>query len=140
MKEEQVTELILYRLGQAKETLREGDVLAQEGLWHGVVNRAYYAMFYATLALTVYRSQSISKHTGVISFFDKEFVLTGVFPREYSRMLHLAFERRQNNDYGEFMLVDEGEAIKALSEAKAFVEIVSKYLESVTGQVEGLSE
>ncbi len=59
-------------------------------------------MFYATLALTVFRSETVSKHSGVISFFDKEFVRTGVFPKEYSRMLHFAFDRRQSYDYGEF--------------------------------------
>ncbi|MHB0987807.1 MAG: HEPN domain-containing protein [Bellilinea sp.] len=128
MKQDQVKQLIQYRLEQSRETLREGEILAREGLWHGVINRAYYAMFYATLALTVFRSESISKHSGVISFFDKEFIRTGIFPKEYSRMLHLAYDRRQSNDYGEFSYVDKGEAETALSEAKSFVETVDAYL------------
>jgi uncharacterized protein (UPF0332 family) len=71
MTQDQENQLIQYRLEQASETLREGEILAREGLWHGVINRAYYAMFYAALALTVLRSETISKHSGVISFFDK---------------------------------------------------------------------
>jgi uncharacterized protein (UPF0332 family) len=50
MTQAQVKRLIQYRLDQASETLREGEILAREGLWHGVINRAYYVMFYATLA------------------------------------------------------------------------------------------
>jgi uncharacterized protein (UPF0332 family) len=71
MTQDQENQLIQYRLEQASETLREGEILAREDLWHGVINRAYYAMFYAALALTVLRSETISKHSGVISFFDK---------------------------------------------------------------------
>jgi uncharacterized protein len=127
MIQDQAKQLIQYRLDQANETLREGEILAREGLWHGVINRAYYA-FYATLALTVLRSETISKHSGVISFFDKEFVRTGVFPKEYSRILHFGFDRRQSNDYGEFSYVDQGEAQEALSEAKSFVEAIDSFL------------
>ena len=49
MNQDQVNELIQYRLQQASETLREGEILAREKLWHGVVNRAYYSMFYSIL-------------------------------------------------------------------------------------------
>lgn len=128
MTQKQVRQLVQYRLEQARETLREGEILAREGLWHGVINRAYYAMFYATLALTVFRNETISKHSGVISFFDREFIRSGIFPKEYSRMLHIAFDRRQSNDYGEFAYVDQGEAEIALSDAKSFVEAVSHFL------------
>jgi uncharacterized protein (UPF0332 family) len=128
MTQEQVRQLIQYRMGQAGDTLREAEILSREDLWHGVINRAHYAMFYAVLALTVLRSETVSKHTGVISFFDKEFVRPGIFPKEYSRMFHFAFDRRQANDYGEFSYVDDGEAAIALSEAKSFVEAIDNFL------------
>jgi uncharacterized protein (UPF0332 family) len=64
-----------------------------------VVNRAYYGMFYAALALLQKVGKIPSKHAGVISLFDTEFVLKGVFPRELSRDLHKAFELRQVADY-----------------------------------------
>jgi uncharacterized protein (UPF0332 family) len=129
-----VGQLIQYRLDQANETLREGEVLKREGLWHGVTNRAYYAMFYAALALVVLKNETISKHSGVIAFFDREFVRTGIIPKEYSRMFHLAFERRQINDYGEFSLVDEGEAQSALEEAVAFVTRVEQIIQALSGE------
>ena len=44
MTRDQARELIRYRLEQASETLREGEILAREGLWHGVINRAYYVL------------------------------------------------------------------------------------------------
>jgi uncharacterized protein (UPF0332 family) len=121
-------ELIDYRLQQADDSLLEAQTLAKVSLWRGAINRSYYAMFYATLALTVQKQQVISKHTGVIAFFDKEFIRTGVFPKEMSRSLHFAFERRQNSDYGELLAENPEEAMRAIDEAAEFVQKVKDYL------------
>ena len=121
-------ELIDYRLQQADDSVLEARTLAKVSLWRGAINRAYYAMFYATLALTVQKQQVISKHTGVIAFFDKEFIRTGVFPKEMSRSLHFAFERRQNSDYGELLSENPEEAMRAIDEAAEFAQKVKDYL------------
>jgi len=65
MKPEQTDELIRYRLNQARETLHEAEILDREESWRGVVNRSYYAMFYAVLALAVKSQEPTSKHSGV---------------------------------------------------------------------------
>jgi uncharacterized protein len=73
----------------------------------------------------------ISKHSGVIAFFDEEFVRKGIFPKELSRYLHFAFERRQNSDYGEIFIVNSEEAVQAIAEAVQFVEKVKNYFKTV---------
>jgi hypothetical protein len=45
------------------------------------VNRAYYAMFYAVLALLAQGKQENSKHSGAIALFDKDFVKLGIFKK-----------------------------------------------------------
>ena len=62
-----------------------------------VVNRAYYAMFYAVIALFIHENieHKTSKHSGIISIFDHSIVHTGKMGREYSRMLHRSFNARQ---------------------------------------------
>ena len=106
------TELIAFRLHQADESIQEAKIIALASLWRGAINRAYYAMFYSVLALAVIKQQPTSKHSGVIAFFDKDYVRMGIcncsaikadelFPKELSRYLHFTFERRQNSDYGE---------------------------------------
>ncbi|MEW5868520.1 MAG: HEPN domain-containing protein [Chloroflexota bacterium] len=122
--------LIEYRLHQAGETLQEADGLYQMSLWRGAINRSYYAMFYAILALTVLRQQAISKHSGVIAFFDREFVRTGIFSKELSRSLHRTFESRQNNDYGEIFTVNDEEAKQSIESAHTFVGAVENYIRS----------
>lgn len=120
--------MVRYRIDQADESLLEAETLSQAGLWHGVINRAYYAMFYAVLALAVVQEKVLSKHSGVISFFDKEYIKSGILSKEYSRKLHLGFERRQTHDYGEFSFVDQGEAELALSDAREFVQVIKHHL------------
>ena len=44
--------LLQYRIKQAEETLTDAEAMAKGGLSpRSIVNRAYYAMFYAVLAL-----------------------------------------------------------------------------------------
>jgi uncharacterized protein (UPF0332 family) len=44
--------LIQYRLSQAKDSIREAEVLLGGGMsFRSVMNRLYYALFYAVLAL-----------------------------------------------------------------------------------------
>ncbi len=116
------------RLEQARESLKEAETLKNNGLFRGTVNRAYYAMFYAVMALAVQKNYLTTKHSGLISFFDKEYVKSGVFPAELSRSLHLGFDRRQSSDYGEIWVVDEEEATAGLNQAMAFVQAVEAHL------------
>jgi uncharacterized protein len=128
LSEEQVGKLIRYRLQQAQQALQEADLLYHASLFLGAINRAYYAIFYAIQALIVLHNEVTSKHSGAIAFFDREFIKTGIFPKELSRSLHLAFDRRQMNDYGEVSIFSQSDVETALTEAKEFVEAVEEYL------------
>ena len=100
MKEEEVKSLIQYRLEQAETALEDARFLLEGGRSpQSIVNRAYYAMFYAVLALLQKIGKVPLKHTGLISLFDTEFALKGLFPKELSRDFHRAFELRQASDY-----------------------------------------
>lgn len=74
--------LVSSRLQQAEDALREGQLLRQGKFYKGAVNRFYYAMFYAVLALLITRQLGTSKHSGAISLFDREFVKPGIFDKD----------------------------------------------------------
>jgi uncharacterized protein (UPF0332 family) len=131
MKPEQLEDLLCYRMEQAHETLREAEILLNESALRGTINRAYYAMFYALLALLATKRLGTSKHSGALALFDREFVKTGVFPRELSRSLRLAFDRRQTHDYGEMIQVNRQIAEATLTDAKTFVAALESHLRSV---------
>lgn len=130
MSSDQLAALLKYRIQQANETFHESEILFNQSAYRGTINRAYYSMFYSVLALLATKKLGTSKHSGVIGLFDREFVKTGILPRELSRALRLAFDRRQTHDYGELVEIDEQVAQETLNDAKAFISSVESYLRS----------
>lgn len=71
MKNDEVATLIKYRLEQAQTALNDAKFLLDGNRSpQSIVNRAYYAMFYAALALLQRIGKVPSKHTGMISLFE----------------------------------------------------------------------
>lgn len=130
MIEKRLRELVDLRMQQAEETLHEAQILIGEHAGRGAVNRAYYAMFYAVLAILATKGLGSSKHSGVISLFDREFVKFGDLPKELSRSLHMAFELLQQADYGELAQLDELAVAQAIQEAERFVRDVQAYMKA----------
>lgn len=91
-----------YRMAQASQALTDGRMLLDGGSMQGAANRIYYAVFYCASALAASRGAEFSKHAGVISFFDREFVKAGVLSADLSKTLHDAFAERQEDDYVPF--------------------------------------
>lgn len=129
MKNEEIASLIKYRLEQAQTALDDAKfLLGGNRSPQSIVNRAYYVMFYAALALLQKIGKIPSKHSGVISIFDTEFVLKGIFPKELSKDFHKAFELRQVSDYKTFETIPKEKAKETLNNAVHFIEAVKKYL------------
>jgi uncharacterized protein (UPF0332 family) len=90
-------------------------------------------MFYSVLALLVFEPYSISKHTGVISYFNKIYIKEGIFQKDLGRWLNRAFEMRQESDYREYAELSYEEVEPYIEKAKYFLEKVKKYLHEKEG-------
>ena len=129
MKPGDIKILIRYRLEQAQVALDDAKyLLGGDRSPQSIVNRSYYAMFYAALALMQKISKAPSKHSGVISLFDKEFVMKGIFEKELSKDFHKAFELRQTIDYKVIKNIGLDKASEIYQKAVLFVKEVDKYL------------
>lgn len=121
--------LTKYRMEQARAALEEADILFTQGKTTlGPVNRTYYAMFYAVIALLQQIGKVPRKHSGALALFDAEFVKKGVFPKELSQHLHYAFESRQVSDYQTVSPISREDAEEILKRAKVFVQTIGDYL------------
>ncbi len=133
MKEEEILTLIKYRLEQAQTALDDAKYLLEGNRSpQSIVNRAFYAMFYATIALLQKIDRIPSKHSGVISLFDTEFVLKGIFPKELSKDFHKAFELRQMSDYKSIEPISREKAEEILQKAFHFINSITKYLKVIS--------
>ncbi|MEN6336358.1 MAG: HEPN domain-containing protein [Phycisphaerales bacterium] len=128
MREQDGEALIRYRLEQANEALRDGELLLNADRHRSAANRLYYAAFYAALAALLTKRLEFSRHSAVIASFDKEFIRTGVLPKEYSRTLHRAFNERQQDDYMPFVEIDPDELSQLLADVRNMVVGVTAYI------------
>lgn len=129
--------LFTYRLKQAEETLWDAERMLQGGFSpRSITNRAYYSMFYVVLALFIKADVSIktSKHVGIISIFDKEFILTGKIERYYSEIFHKMFNIRQKGDYKELVEITSEDSLDHVRLAKEFIENIRNYMDTIPTQ------
>lgn len=132
MMTDNIKALVSYRLEQACESLAASRVLFEQGLLRPSINRAYYAMFYSVLALLTTRREESSRHGRVIALFDKDFVKTGVFSKQFSRWFHEAFDLRQRSDYSPQFLPSEEDAKGVMDQATSFVTEINAKVGSMT--------
>lgn len=127
--DEKKKSLALHRLQQAAESLQEAQYLFVGGQsLRSVVNRIYYGMFYAVLALLIYEPYTSSKHSGVLAYFNKHFVKGGLLPDAMGRSLNKAFELRQRGDYREYFELIKDQVEPLLDEAAQFVASIRTHL------------
>jgi uncharacterized protein (UPF0332 family) len=136
MIDEQARSLSEYRLNKAKSLLTQAELLLNNHRYDGSINRSYYAIFSAVravLALMVVDSRS---HQGVIAYFDRYFVKPGIFEKQFSKIIHTAFDTRQDNDYEDFYDPSEADAQGQYDNAILFIqEIESKLQSFIEGKI-----
>ena len=131
-----VKALVRYRLEQAEESLESARLLLDNSKPRSSVNRSYYAMFYAVMALLAVKGSPTSKHSGVIALFDQEYVKTGIFEKDLSRWLHDAFDFRQRADYREMFQISHDQARLALEHAASFISAVQSHVTKIIASEE----
>lgn len=121
-------DLVKYRLNMATERLQSAKLLLDNGSYKDSIGRSYYAIFTAVRALLAADGIDFSKHTGVISYFQKEYIKTGIFEIKYSKYMSQAFQIRNNTDYADFYIVSHDDAKEQYERAAEFYEVIEDYL------------
>lgn len=101
---------IKYRLAKADETLKAARVLSHNKLWNSMVNRLYYACFYAVSALLLQNEITAKSHAGTKTQFFSNFVKTEKISKELGKLYSDLFDARQRGDYSDFYDFEEGTA------------------------------
>ena len=123
--------LALNRLKQAEESLDEAKYLYDgRKSPRSVINRAYYAMFYSILALLIFEQYASSKHSGVLSFFNSQFVKTGLIEKNLGRAVNKAIDLRQRGDYREEIDLRREMVEPFLDQARKFIDAIKNHLEN----------
>ena len=122
------SELIHYRIQQAKETLAEIEILLQNRLHRIAVNRIYYGMFYMLLALALKHDFKTSKHQQLIGWFNRDFIKTGKIDVLFGKIINDAYENRSDSDYGVFISFSEEDIVTMREDLSLFIKELEKHI------------
>ena len=124
--------LARYRIDKAYECIRESELMLDNEMFSGSVNRSYYAIFNAARAVLALDGVDRSKHSGVIAYFQKEYIKTGIFSRDFSDIIQDAFHIRQITDYEDYYVVSKSDVKDQLEDALKFCDKMKEYVKKRT--------
>jgi len=120
MKKELI-DLAKYRLNKAKDTLSDSKKFIESATLESTVNRIYYSMFYSVNALLITMGLSSSKHSGVLSIFNREVVSKGYLEKKWGEFYSDMFKRRQKGDYQDFVEFERQDVKAWLKKSEEFI-------------------
>lgn len=121
-------ELAKYRMERAKEMLEAAEGNLNIRQYKTSINRSYYAVFHAMRALNILKGFDSSKHSGVIAFFNREYLKTKILDKALSVIIKNSSFLREKSDYDDFFIASKKEAETQVSEARIFLEAAETYL------------
>lgn len=121
-------EYVNYRFHRVEESYEEALILAKEERWNAVINRLYYACFYAVIALLIKNNISTQTHDGARTQFGLIFVKTGIIDKESGKLFSKLFDYRQKGDYGDLFDYDEELTKPLINKVNEFLIEIKKHL------------
>jgi uncharacterized protein (UPF0332 family) len=95
-------DVVLIRIRKAKGRLKASKVLLEKELYEDSISRSYYAIFYSVKAILATRDIATKTHSGAKTMFGKEFLKTGIVPKELGKILDDAKRSREVSDYEDY--------------------------------------
>jgi len=120
-------DLMLYRLENARADLKAAKILLAANEYKGANNRAYYAIFHSLNSVHALNGAAYKRHKDAIGNFNKDYVKTGIFPREIGRKISEAEEIRHASDYDDFYIASREESERQIAVAEEFIQLVEAY-------------
>jgi len=121
-------EYVNYRFHRAEESYEEALILAKEERWNAVINRLYYACFYAVIALLIKNNISTQTHDGARIQFGLIFVKTGIIDKESGKLFSKLFDYRQKGVYGDLFDYNEELTKPLINKVNEFLIEIKKHL------------
>ncbi len=123
MNQEQANEvLIKLWLEKSFDALASAKLELNEGHSNFSINRLYYSCFYAVTALLLRSGRQFTRHSAVISEFNRTYVKTGKVAVAWSKFYLKLFNDRQESDYMPTATFEHSDILNRIEQAESFIE------------------
>lgn len=129
-----IIELARYRMEKAKNDLKASKIMLENNLFSQSLNRSYYSIFHSVRAVLAFEQFDSKKHSGIIAYFNQNFIKKGVFSKHYSKILMGAEKIRNKSDYNDFYIASKEDAVEQVRNAEEFVRVVDEYIKNMCKQ------
>ncbi len=123
-----IKDLAKYRFEKAEEDLDTARMNHNNAMFKASINRSYYAIFHGMRAVTILNDYDSSKHSGIIAFFNQNYIKTGIFDKDLSKVIASASKLREKSDYVDFYIASKQDSYEQLEKAESFLEVIKMYL------------
>ena len=121
-------ELSKHRLKQAKEDLKASKLLYDTKLFKSANNRAYYSIFHSMKAILALEPIDFKRHKDVISYFNKNYIHTEIFPKNMGRRISDASRIREDSDYDDEFIVKPEDTLAQIETAEEMIKVTEEYI------------
>lgn len=118
-----------HRLAVSREDLDSAHLTFNAGQYRAANNRAYYSIYHAICAILAAEGVAFKRHKDTLSYFNKNYIHTEIFPRELGRKIVKAEEIRHASDYDDFYIASKEVTYLQIQTAERLIDLAEKYLE-----------
>lgn len=126
--ENKAVSLCIYRMNNANETLDTARLCMEHKRYKDTINRCYYAVFYAVKAVLALEEIDFKRHKDAVSYFNQNYVATGIFAREIGKRLGRLKRKRETSDYDDFYVASYDEAREQYESAELIIKNIRGFL------------
>lgn len=130
MKSKVSKDLVLHRLEQAKQELKDAELLYKHKSYLSANNRAYYSIFHSIRAILAMEPVDFKKHKDVVAYFNKNYIKTEIFPRDIGKKIVEANKIREDSDYDDEFIVKAEDTKNQIDTAKTLIKLTEEYIKN----------
>lgn len=120
-------DLIKHRFRIAKEDLDTAYLLLEAEQYRGANNRAYYSIYHTIDAVLSIEGVAFKRHKDTLAYFNKQYIATGIFPRDMGRKIVKAEEIRHASDYDTFYVASKEITLQQVATAEQLLHLAKEY-------------
>lgn len=128
-KDAELSKQLKIMMTKSRNSLEVAKQLHKQSHYNDAASKAYYAAFHALQAVLLTKGLSFSRHSAVLSAFNKEFIHSRVFVKDFYDKIVRLFRDRQIGDYEYEKEISCESSEMDVADAEMIINAIGEYLQ-----------